>query len=205
MSTTRTRIFAFVLPLFVCGVSAVPAIAQTKPQTADDKELASYRLTMDGVNKMVRVNQAMAEELKKDPKYQESVKTEADIKALEAKDDLTPAEQKKLDDLRAREEQLEDQSPASGLLNDAKNLDEMAAKIKAFPPMANALAKEGVAPREYALFTMAILQAGMTAGLQKSGMLKQMPPGVNAENVKFVLDHEAELKKLQASFGPSDK
>ncbi|HWK09399.1 MAG TPA: hypothetical protein VNR64_05075, partial [Vicinamibacterales bacterium] len=86
-----------------------------------------------------------------------------------------------------------------------KTIDEMAAKIKTFPPLANALSKEGVAPREYAVFTLAVLQAGMAAGMQKAGMLKQLPPGVNSENVKFILDHEAEFKKLQESFGGSDK
>jgi len=36
--------------------------------------------------------------------------------------------------------------------------------------------------------------------LKKSGALKTLPPGVNAENVQFVLDHEAEIQRLQQSW-----
>lgn len=199
-----TRLFArAVVPALLLTV-VVPALARAQ-SAADDKELASYRLTMDGLNKMVRVNRALVDELKKDPKYQQLMKAQDDIKALEAKDALTDSEQKQLDDLKARAEQMENQAPGNDLLNDAKTIDEMAAKIKTFPPLANALSKEGVAPREYAVFTLAVLQAGMAAGMQKAGMLKQLPPGVNGENVKFILDHEAEFKKLQESFGGSGK
>ena len=201
MLITRFRTLALVSALIASSFPA-PARAQS---AADDKELASYRLNMDVLTRMTRVNRAMADELMKDPKYQELAKTEADAEVLENKGSLTDAEQKRLDDLKTRAEQLEDQQPGNGLLDDAKTIDEMAAKIKAFPPMSNALSKEGVAPRDYAIFTLAMLQAGMAAGMQKAGVLKQLPPGVNAENVKFVLDHQAEIQKLQQSFAGADK
>jgi hypothetical protein len=39
----------------------------------------------------------------------------------------------------------------------------------------------------------------MIAGFKKSGHLKELPPAVNAENVAFFEQHEAELmKKLEA-------
>jgi len=201
MLITRFRTLAVVAALIV---SSFPAAARAQSAT-DDKELASYRLNMDVLTRMTRVNRAMADELMKDPKYQELAKTEAEAGALENKGSLTDAEQKRLDDLKTRAEQLEDQQPGNGLLDDAKTIDEMAAKIKAFTPMSNALSKEGVAPREYAMFTLAMLQAGMAAGMQKAGVLEQLPAGVNAENVRFVLDHQAEIQKLQQSFGGSDK
>jgi hypothetical protein len=201
MLITRFRTLAVVSALIASSFPA-PVGAQS---AADDKELASYRLTMDVLTRMTRVNRAMADELMKDPKYQELAKTEADAEALENKESLTDAEQKRLDDLKTRAEQLEDQQPGNGLLDDAKTIDEMAAKIKAFTPMANALSKEGVAPRDYAIFTLAMLQAGMAAGMQKAGVLKQLPPGVNAENVKFVLDHQAEIQQLQQAFAGSGK
>ena len=184
--------------------TAFPALARAQ-SASDDKELASYRLTMDGLNKMARVNRAMADELTKDPKYQELMKVQTEVDSLENKDSLSGAEQKRLDDLKARAEQLEDQQSGDGLFDNAKTIDEMAAKIKAFTPLRNALSTAGVSPHEYAVFTLAMLQAGMAAGMQKAGVLKQLPAGVNAENVKFVLDHEADIQKLQQSFGRSDK
>ena len=50
------------------------------------------------------------------------------------------------------------------------------------------------------LASLASLMGGMVAGFQKSGMLKEMPKDlkeVNPENVKFMLDHEAELAEMQ--------
>jgi hypothetical protein len=201
MPTNRVLILVAVSACILTGVAA-PVRAQS---TADDRELASYRLTMAGLEKMIRVNRDLADELKKDPKYQQLMTTEAQIKALEDKDSRTDAEEKQLDDLKTRAEQMEDEQPGNDLLNDAKTIDEMAAKIKTFAPLSSALAKEGVAPRDYAMFTLSMLQAGMAAGMQKAGVLKQLPPGVNAENVKFVLDHQTEIQKLQQSFGGSDK
>ena len=76
----------------------------------------------------------------------------------------------------------------------------MEAGIKKLPPLANALQKNGISPHEYATFTMALLQAEMAAGLKKSGQLKSLPPGVNADNVQFVLDHDAEIQRIQQSW-----
>ena len=44
---------------------------------------------------------------------------------------------------------------------------------------------------------MALVQASIAAGFKKSGMLKELPAGVNPENVKFVEEHEAELRAMQ--------
>jgi hypothetical protein len=185
-------------------LTAVPALARAQ-STSDDKELASYRLTTAGLEKVGRVYRAMAAELQKDPKYQERAKIEARIDALEAKDSLTDAEQKQLDDLNERSEKLNDDQSGDNDLGDAKTIDDMAARIKAIAPLSAALSKEGMSPHEYAVFSLALMQAGMAAGMQKSGLLKQLPAGVNAENVKFVLDHEAEIQKLQQSVSGSDK
>jgi hypothetical protein len=76
----------------------------------------------------------------------------------------------------------------------------MEALIRKFPPMANGLRKAGMSPREYATFMLAMVQASMVAGFRKSGMIKELPPEVNPENVKFVEEHEAELKAMQAEW-----
>jgi hypothetical protein len=201
MLTTRCRTLVVVSAF---ALTAFPSFARAQT-TADDKEVASYRLTMAGLNRMARINSDLAAELSKDPKYQELMNVQAQVRALEAKDSLTDAEQKQLDDLNARAEKMTDDQPGNDLMGDARTIDEMAAKIKMFAPLSSALSKEGMSPREYSVFTMALLQAAMAASMQKAGALKQLPAGVNAENVKFVLDHEADIRKLQQSFGGSDK
>ena len=45
----------------------------------------------------------------------------------------------------------------------------------------------------------ALIQAGLAAGLQKAG-IKQIPEGTNPANVKLVIDHEAELQKMQQAW-----
>ena len=77
----------------------------------------------------------------------------------------------------------------------------MAAKIQKLPAMASALQREGLTPRDFAKFTLAMLQAGLAAGLQKAGMLKQTPEGTNPANIKWILEHEAELAKFQKAWG----
>lgn len=192
--------------LYVCLFSvaalglcaAAPAFAQAKLQDADQKAIASYRLTMENVNRMASVNRALVNELKNDPRYKQMMDLQAQIKPLEDKEDsLSEADQAKLEDLRAKADQLEEQNGADDVFGDAKSIDDMAAKAEQFPPLAKALRTAGVSGREYATFMMAMIQASFAAGMQKAGMLKQLPAGVSAENVKFVLEHEAELKKMQ--------
>jgi hypothetical protein len=176
----RVRLLCFVLAN-LAFVSAGRAATQAVPSISnepDAKELAAYHLTMDGVNKIDRVTRTMIVEMKKDPK-----------------DEPTDAERKQIEELEAKRSQLGDLDPS--LLNDAKSLSEMEAAIGKFPPLAAALRQEGMAPREYATFMMAMVQAVLAAGMQKAGLVKALPEGINGENVKFVLDHQAELRKLQ--------
>ena len=91
----------------------------------------------------------------------------------------------------------------------AKTIADLEQKIAATPVMASALEHEGVTPREYARFTMALLQASFTLGAkqrtEKAGRPFQIPEGVNPANVTFVQEHEAELKRMQevyAQLGP---
>ena len=60
------------------------------------------------------------------------------------------------------------------------------------------IAKAGLSSREYAKFTLAMLQAGMVAAMKKSGTIKTIPPetGVSTENVQFMIDHEKEIAEL---------
>jgi hypothetical protein len=168
---------------------------------ADLRELAAYTLTMESLNKVVRINEAMYVALKKDPRYGEQVRLQQELDALKKKDETTEAEDKRMEDIGARLEVLEEANKDTVNMGDAKNITEMAAQVQKFPPLSAALRAEGMAPRDYAKFMLAMIQAGFAAGLQKSGLLKETPEGVNPANIKFVLEHEADLKKLQGPGG----
>jgi hypothetical protein len=192
-SCIRSTVAGLLIITMVVGVAG-----QSAPQAdADAKEIAAYRLTMDTLKKVQVATRAMVEEMKKDPKLQKGMKLEAEIKALQQKEELTEAEQARLDALREEREQLETDDTNLG---NAQSLSEMEARIKRFPAMSNGLRQAGLSPREYATFMLAMVQAAMVAGFKKSGMLKELPKDVNAENVKFIEEHEAELKAMQAEF-----
>jgi hypothetical protein len=61
-----------------------------------------------------------------------------------------------------------------------------------------------VSPREFAKFSLAMLQASMAVGAkqmtEKMGKPFVLPEGINAANLKFVQEHQAELKKMQDSY-----
>jgi hypothetical protein len=161
---------------------------------ADMKELSSYRLTMETVNKVQSATRVMIAELKKDPKFQVRQKLQAEVESLEKKDELTEAEQQRVEALKEQIEKMDDED--FGIMNGAKSLDEMEARMKRSAPLMRGLQQAAMPPREYAKFMMAMVQAAMVAGFKKSGM-KEIPPGINPENVKFVEEHEAELKAMQ--------
>lgn len=194
--TARRGIVALLLLSMISGVSAQGA----RPSDADLKEVANYKLTMETVEKVKVATRAMIAEIKKDPKYQRLMKIEAEIDALEKKDDRTEAEDAKLAALNEEKEKLESASDGPLSLGQANSLSEMEANIRKSPPIANALESAGMSPREYSTFMMAMIQASMVAGFKKAGMMKELPKDVNPENVKFIEEHEAELKAMQAEF-----
>jgi len=175
------------------GALAQPKAAQTDPDT---REIAQYRLTMEGVHKVAAATRAMAAEMKNDPRVLEMKKLDEQIQALETKEERTEAEEEQLEKLNARQEELE--RAFGGMIgSNPKSLSDMAARIEKVPAMAKALRAAGMTPREYSTFMLAMMQAAMVAGFQKSGMVKEIPKDVNPENVKFILDHEKELQALQ--------
>jgi len=183
---------------------AAPALQTRGPADADLKELSSYTLTMETLNKVDRAMRAMMAEMRKDPKFQEIERLKAELTALKKKDETTEEEDRRMETLGLRIEELE--SDANPLrLNDAGTISEMAAGIQKEPRLAAALQREGLAPREFSKFMLAMLQAGFAAGMQKAGLLKTTPEGTNPANIKWVLEHEAELQKLQQSWAPDKK
>ena len=213
----RRVVSFFVLGLFVAATS-IPLLAQSK---ADEKELAAYTLTLPTLKKVAAAMRAMSEEMMNDPKYKQLMKFDEQIDALEkqleplqAKDEPTAADEAKMESLseqiqKAREskEQAEEaMSAGTANMNNAQTLDDMERSIAQVAPMARALKREGLSPREYAKFTLAMLQAGMIHGFSQGKVdYAKLPPGVNPENIKFIADHKAELDAMQQEFAAMGK
>jgi DNA repair exonuclease SbcCD ATPase subunit len=208
----RRLICWFVSSLFVIATST-PLLAQS---SADEKELAAYTLTLPTLKKVVAAMRAMSQEMMNDPKYQQLMKFDAQIEALEkeleplqSKDEPTESDEKKMESLqeqiekaRERKEQAEEaMSTDSPSMNNAQTLDDMERGIAQIAPMARALKREGLSPREYAKFTMALLQAAMIQGFSQGKVdYAKLPAGVNPENIKFIAAHKAELDAMQQEF-----
>jgi DNA repair exonuclease SbcCD ATPase subunit len=180
---------------------AVPATAQTL--TADQKELASYTLTMPNVRKTATAIQRFQAIAAKNPKLQQAAKIQAEIDALEQKDTLTAAEEARLEKLQAQAEALDEEIDREVGMNANGSIDEIVARIEREPEAKAVLAREGLTPRDFAKTMLTLLQAAMIKGFSQGGKvdMAKLPPGVNPANIKFVEEHEAELKKLQAALG----
>lgn len=196
-----------VLTAVLTALCSTSAAAQTL--SADEKELATYRLTMPTLKKVMSALESFMLELSKDPKFQEMEKLKAQIKALEDKDELTEAQEAELEKLRERQDALEEEidraQEASGISN-PKSLDEMEAAIKKHPAAMRAIAREGLTPREYSKCLMALLQASLAEGFsQGKADLTKLPPGINPENIKFVRENKAELEAMQKAMAAKGK
>ena len=202
----RARVFYPVIVAVITAVSASSALAQTL--SADEKELASYRLTMPTVRKVMAALQSLAEEAARDPKAQEMAKLKAEIKTLTDKDELTDAENAQLEKLQERVQKLEDEDDSNDAasLNNAHTLADLEAHVKSNPMWMRALTREGLTAREYARATMALLQAGLVEGFsQGKADLTKLPPGVNPDNVRFVRENKAELEAMQKTMAGKSK
>jgi len=156
--------------VFVVAAAMVAAIsASARAQDADTKELASYRLTMPVLQKMIVATKTAAVAVKNDPKYRDS----------DAADDDSG-----------------DDSNAS--------LSDIERKIDKMPHMRDGLKAAGLTAREFAVFEMCAMQAGMVAGLEKAGQhLATLPAGIRPENVQFMKDHEKDFEAWQKAGGGS--
>ena len=203
---SHTRLAAPFLALILTLAVAATAVAQTP--TADEKVLATYRLTMPNIKKVFTALESMMQEMAKDPKFQEQQKLKGQIKALQEKDELTDAQQAELEKLQERaaalEEEIDKMQEASGTSN-MHTLDQMEASIKKQPFAMRALNAQGLTPREYALTLMALLQASMAEGFLQGQDLSKLPPGINPENVKFVRENKDALAAMQAAFKKFEK
>ena len=160
-------------------------------QSADDKELLQYRLTPEVLSKVDALAKAYAANLAKDPAVKRRLDARREIAALEKKDELTEAEEKRLQQLEVI---VGDQGMDPGI--DGGSLTQIAAQFGKIPAMAAALKSTGVLPRDLAKFTVTATQAALVVGLGA----KNLPPGLAPENVKFAAANRAELERIMRQF-----
>src|SRR4051812_4898740 len=153
----------YTLCALAIALSLAPAQAAPKMVAdADMRELSTYTLTMDTVNKVARITKGIEDTMKQDPKYAEQLKLKKELEALRQKDDRSEAEDKRVEDIQARLATLEEQTKSPLDMNNASNLPEMAASIQRFPPLNNLLRQEGMTARDFSKFMLAMIQAGFT-------------------------------------------
>lgn len=182
---------------FTATIVLIPA-AQTRTLSADEKELAAYTLTMPTVRKVAAAVRAFAELQAQDPKTKELAKIKEEMKALQARDELTEADQQKLEKLQERAGVLEEEISRIAGPGNATTITEIEARIKSHPGATAILAKEGLPPREFAKCTLALLQAAMVKGFSQGKVdMAKLPPGINPANITFIEQNEKELAELQ--------
>jgi hypothetical protein len=88
--------------------------------------------------------------------------------------------------------------------SDDESLDGMVARIEKIPTARTAIESAGLTVRQYAVITMALIQASMAQFAVESGAdpaKVARDAGVNPANIRFVKEHKAELQKMQGTGG----
>jgi hypothetical protein len=198
----RTLTASFVLAALTGPGLAAPASAhgQAPAPDADTREVVAYALTAPALQKVAAAHRQLATAMKADPRVVRLQRLRAEKKQLEAKEEPSEAETARLEELEAEIAAAEEALPSP--LDGASSLRDLEANIRKEPLLAAALQSAGLAPREYGTFMLALVQASMVHGLQKSGVVKEIPKDlraqVNLANVQFVAAHEAEITRLMA-------
>jgi hypothetical protein len=178
----------------LAAIGALAVSLEAGGQSADDRELMQYRLTPEILTRVEAVATAFDASLARNPAMKRKLDAQREIAVLEAKDDLTEAEQKRLDDLQA----VVGSEPIDLGINGG-SLAEMSAQLSKQPAMAAALKSAGMAPRDMAKFIVTAVQASMIGGLQRAGT--PLPPGAAGENVKFVMANQASIERINKLLG----
>ena len=182
--------------LLVASIASAQGEGGKAQDDRDMAELAAYRLNAATLQKVVVATQAFGQAIQNDPQFKRYAAAEKELKALQTKDEPSEADEKRIAALERELEESKLKSTEHANGNDS--LTDMERSIASIPHMSDALTKAGLSTREYAKFSLAMLQAGMVAAMKKSGTIKTIPPetGVSAENVQFMIDHEKELAEL---------
>jgi hypothetical protein len=176
------------------GSAGAQATRQSGAADGDMAELQAYRLTVPVLQKITEATTAFARAVENDPKFKEYSAAQRELKALENKPEPTEADGKRIEELEARIEKIrESMKIESGNPQTLTDMERTFAKV---PHLPAALQSVGLTPREFAKFQLAAFQAGMVAGMKKAGQTAQLPPGISAENVQFMVDHGAEVAAM---------
>lgn len=166
-----------VLALVACSKGDAPAdtaaaaSAEAAPASSGDDlaDVTSYTLTMAGIEKSLDVQRRVGMQVKAMTAEERQAFADADVGG----------------------------DPEQGI-------DDMARKIAAQPVMAAAVRDAGLTPREYALLIMSMVQSGMAGAVMKmrpeanqDSLAREMK--ANPANVRFMMEHEAEIRQKQAA------
>jgi hypothetical protein len=75
------------------------------------------------------------------------------------------------------------------------------ARLRNEPALAGAFFAADLTSHEYTKFMLALVAARFAHGFVKSGVLRSVPPGVHADNVKFVDGHLPEIEAVMKTLG----
>ena len=92
--------------------------------------------------------------------------------------------------LAAKDPGLEDTTAMNA---SEENVEQYAARLRANPQVAAAIAKAGSTPEEFARTGEALTGGMMTAGALESGALKKIPDGIDPQYVAFAQQNKAAL------------
>jgi hypothetical protein len=192
------------------GFVSVAAQAQAQGRAEIDRdvqELRAYRLTMAKVRQMAAATLAYAQAQSRDPRVQARRQREKELASLEAKSAarLTEADQKRLEELRAKLEAEDAEAARKGDDEEPKTLGDMARRIDREPDLVNAIRGAGLTTREYSLLTLSFFNAMFAHGMKKAGTIKELPPDILPENIAFIQSNEAELNQIFAQLQAYDR
>ena len=189
------------------GVVSAQAATQDRGEIDRDvQELRTYQLTMPKVRQMTAATLAYAQAQSRDPRAQARRQREKELTALEAiSRNLTEAEQKRLEELRAKLEAEDAEAARRGDDQEPKTLGDMARRIDREPDLANAIRSAGLTTREYSLLTLSFFNAMFAHGMKKAGTIKELPADILPENVAFIQANEAELNQIFAELQSYDR
>jgi hypothetical protein len=177
-------------------VLPAPVDAPQTPPEADAREIEAYRLTMPRLEQLSRAYLAIAKVAHTDPRRQSLEKVHDELGRLQAKEELTDADERRIEQLEAEIAEIEENTDGVLDLGEGQSISEMARRIDAHPQYAAAVKSAGLTTREFATLQMALFQAMFAHGFLKAGTIKTVPKDVNPENVKFLQEHEAEIQQM---------
>ncbi len=96
-------------------------------------------------------------------------------------------------------------TPEVALLGDAREVAaRLDARLQDEPVLAHALRTAGITSREYTKFALGLLAARVAHGFIASGVLRSVPEGPAADNVRFVDEHQREVAAVLEELGIVD-